>query len=32
MEERVDIHVGGYHLTERIGTGGIPGQLKGDVA
>ncbi len=23
MEEKVDIHVGGYHLTESVGTGGM---------
>ena len=28
MEERVDIHVGGYHLTEPIGTGGMGSVFK----
>ena len=32
MEERVDIHVGGYHLTEPIGTGGMGSVFKATVA
>ena len=31
MEERVDIHVGGYHLTEPIGTGWMGSVFKGNV-
>ena len=31
MEERVDIHVGGYHLTEPIGTGGMGSVFKATV-
>ena len=31
MEERVDIHVAGYHLTEPIGTGGMGSVFKATV-
>ena len=29
MGEKVDLHVGGYHLTEVIGTGGMGSVFKG---
>ena len=30
MGESVDLHIGGYHLTEAISTGGMGGVFKAD--
>ena len=29
MGEKVDLHIGGYHLTEAIGTGGMGSVFRG---
>jgi hypothetical protein len=30
MGEKVDLHIGGYHCTEAIGTGGMGNVFKAD--